>query len=186
MQIKKLIADLYRSFKSDNSSFKYKPKSGGCDHNIMKTYFKKHFTAETVDETPIELMEAPAFLSALQAISTDDIKVGPLNEAEIINVIKKLKEGKSTNDIPSTFIKNALSCNEFREELMKLYKTTWETLLIPRIGDILNGFTLWKGPAKGKASDPSAYRGLQVGSTLCKILMMLIINRLRHGMKLNY
>ena len=171
---KKQIEDLYRSFKSDNSSFKYKPKSGGCDHNIMKTYFKKHFTAEAVDSMPIELMEAPAFLSALQAISTDDIKVGPPNEAEIINVIKKLKEGKSTNDIPPTFIKNALSCNEFREELMKLYKTIWETLLIPKDWGHSKLITLWKGPAKGKASDPSAYRGLQVESTLCKILMMLI------------
>ena len=96
-----------------------------------------------------------------------------------INVIKKLKEGKSTNDIPSTFIKNALSCNEFREELMKLYKTIWETLLIPKDWGHSKLITLWKGPAKGKASDPSAYRGLQVGSTLCKILMMLIINRLK-------
>ena len=177
---KKQIEDLYRSFKSDNSSFtKYKPKSGGCDQSVMKAYFKKHFTAETVDEVPIELIDAPAFLSSLQAISTEGIKVGPPNEAEINHVIKKLREGKSTNDIPSTFIKNALGCAEFKAELLKLYRTIWETLLIPKEWGHSKLITLWKGPAKGKASDPSTYRGLQIGSTLCKILMMLIINRLK-------
>ena len=69
---KKQIEDLYRSFKSDNSSFsKYKSKTGGCDQNALKTYFKRHFTAETVDTLPLELTDAPAFLSKLQAISTD-------------------------------------------------------------------------------------------------------------------
>ena len=62
---------------------------------------------------------------------------------------------------------------------MKLYRTIWEILLIPKDWGHSKLITLWKGPAKGKASDPSAYRGLQVGSTLCKILMMLIINRLK-------
>ena len=33
---------------------------------------------------------------------------------------------------------------------------------------------------KGKAEDPSTYRGLQIGSTLCKIMVMVIINRLKY------
>ena len=177
---KKQIEDLYRSFKSDNSSFsKYKSKTGGCDQNALKTYFKRHFTAETVDTLPLELTDAPAFLSKLQAISTEGIKVGPPNESELNYVIKKLKDGKSSSDIPPTFIKNALGCSEFRAELLKLYGTIWETLLIPNEWGHSKLVTLWKGPAKGKASDPNAYRGLQIGSTLCKILMMLIINRLK-------
>ena len=38
---------------------------------------------------------------------------------------------------------------------------------------------LWKGPSKGKSNDPSSYRGLQIGSTFCKIMVMIIINRWR-------
>jgi hypothetical protein len=39
--------------------------------------------------------------------------------------------------------------------------------------------TLWKGPSKGKIDDPKTYRGLQIGSTLCKILIMIIIGRIK-------
>ena len=145
----------------------------------MKAYFQKHFTSYTIDKVPIELIEAPAFLQALQAVSTEDIKVGPPDESEILYIIKKLKDGKSTSDVPSTFIKNALGCPEFKEELLKLYATIWKTLLIPKDWGHSKLITLWKGPTKGKISDPSSYRGLQIGSTLCKILMMLIINRLK-------
>ena len=98
----------------------------------MKAHFKKHFTAETIDNEPIELIDAPTFLQLLQSISTEDIKVGPPDEREILYIIKKLKDGKSTNDIPSTFIKNAIGCADFKAELLKLYETIWETLLIPK------------------------------------------------------
>ena len=38
---------------------------------------------------------------------------------------------------------------------------------------------IWKGASKGEATDPKAYRALQIGSTLCKILVMMILERLR-------
>ena len=31
---------------------------------------------------------------------------------------------------------------------------------------------------KGKITDPKAYRGIQVGSALCKIMVAIILNRL--------
>ena len=34
-----------------------------CDPALMKAYFKKHFTAETIDNKPIELIDAPTFFS---------------------------------------------------------------------------------------------------------------------------
>ena len=45
---------------------------------------------------------------------------------------------------------------------------------------------LWKGPSKGHKNDPSTYRGIQIGSTMCKILVIIIINRLKewYGMQL--
>ena len=39
--------------------------------------------------------------------------------------------------------------------------------------------SLWKGPLKGKVDDPTAYRGLQIGSTLCKLMVVIIINRIK-------
>ena len=39
---------------------------------------------------------------------------------------------------------------------------------------------LWKGAAKGSAKDPASYRGLQVGSSLCKIMIIIILNRLKN------
>ena len=145
----------------------------------MKAYFQQHFTSDSIDKIPIELVDAPEFLQTLKEISTENIKVGPPDESEILCVIKKLKDGKSTNDVPSSFIKCALGCLEFKNELLKLYTTIWETLSIPKDWGHSKLITLWKGPTKGKISDPSSYRGLQIGSTLCKIMMMIIINRLK-------
>ena len=36
-----------------------------------------------------------------------------------------------------------------------------------------------KGACKGKATDPTAYRGLQIGSTMSKIMVTIILNRLK-------
>ena len=38
---------------------------------------------------------------------------------------------------------------------------------------------LRKGPSKGSPNDPKTYRGLQVGTTLSKILVIIILNRLK-------
>ena len=37
--------------------------------------------------------------------------------------------------------------------------------------------TLWKG--KGMKKDPSKHRGLSIGSTICKLIIMLILARSR-------
>ena len=51
------------------------------------------------------------------------------------------------------------------------------TKAIPK--DWVHLVTLWKGAEKGKADDPKTYRATQIGSSLCKILVIIIINRLR-------
>ena len=96
----------------------------------MKAYFQRHFTSDTINEIPIELIEAPEFLQALQAISTEDIKVGPPDESEILYIIKKLKDGKSTNDVPSTFIKKYSG-------LSRIHKRNTETLC-NNLGDLID------------------------------------------------
>ena len=37
---------------------------------------------------------------------------------------------------------------------------------------------MWKGAEKGAVTDPSSYRGIQIGSTMCKVLTMIILARL--------
>ena len=63
-------------------------------------------------------------------------------------------------------------------EMMKLYKTIWETHLIPTHWGHSKLVALWKGSSKGSIENPVAYRALQIGSSLCKILVVIIINRL--------
>ena len=118
----------------------------------------KHFTGATLEHDPIELECLPDFMETLQNISTrSDTRVGSPDELELISVIKKLKDGKSASDIPTTFIKHALGSRAFVIEIVKLYGTIWETKRIPREWGHSKLVTLWKGPAKGKADDPNTY-----------------------------
>ena len=56
----------------------------------------------------------------------------------------------------------------------------WATKVIPKEWGHSKLITIWKGPGKGKQDDPSTYRGLQVGSSFCKIMVSIIVNRLRN------
>ena len=38
---------------------------------------------------------------------------------------------------------------------------------------------IWKGASKGSVTDEKAYRGLQIGSSLCKLLIVVIIKRIQ-------
>ena len=49
------VEELYRAFKSDNSSFKDAKPSKKCDPSELRDFFKGHFTSKIVNENPIEL-----------------------------------------------------------------------------------------------------------------------------------
>ena len=72
-----------------------------------------------------------------------------------------------------------MGSRDFVVEITKLYETIWITKAIPKDWGHSKLVTLWKGAEKGKADDPKTYRALQIGSSLCKILVIIIINRLR-------
>ena len=55
----------------------------------------------------------------------------------------------------------------------------WKEKQTPRSWSHSKLIALWKGAAKGSNKDPKAYRGLQVGSTLCKVMIIVILNRLK-------
>ena len=172
------VQALYRSFKSDNSPFREAKSAKRCDTEKLKCYFKKHFTSDPIDEDPIELNHIPEHLKNLQNIKVDGIKIGPPGEDEIRNVIKKQKVGKAAIDVPMSYIKTSMGIKKFVEEMCDLYTTIWQTKMIPKSWGHSRLVTLWKGPSKGKAENPETYRALQIGSTLCKILIMIIINRI--------
>lgn len=173
------VEELFCAFKSDNSTFKDAKPSKKCDPIKLRDYFKIHFTGKTVEEDPIELEEVPEYIENLQKITTQEINIGPPDENELRDVIKNLKCGKASSDIPITYIKHSMCITEFVEEMVKLYQTIWLTWAIPKSWGHSKLVTLWKGPTKGKVDDPTTYRGLQIGSTLCKIIIVIIINRLK-------
>ena len=63
--------------------------------------------------------------------------------------------------------------------MVKLYDLIWLTKKIPKRWGHSKLVTIWKGATKGKIDDPSAYRGIQIGSSFCKILVVIILERTR-------
>ena len=77
------------------------------------------------------------------------------------------------------FLRVHLKTMNFFNEILDVYQTIWNNNSIPKKWGCSKLITIWKGPSKGSAEDPATYRGLQIGSTLCKVLIILIINRLK-------
>lgn len=173
------IEDLYKTFKSDSSAFQpvTRPQVK-CKPEKLKDHFSGHFSQEEEKKTPIELNEAPNFLKDLQA-DTECINVEPPSDEELLDVVNRLKSGKAANDIPAAFVKLALQNDEFFKEIKSLYTKIWQDLEIPKTWSHTKLVAIWKGASKGKADNPEAYRGLQIGSSLGKILLIIIINRIK-------
>ena len=109
------VDELYKSFKSDNTSFKEYKSAKKCDPSKLKEFFSKHFTSAPIGSDPFELTNAPPFLEKLKQISTESLINGPPDELELIKTIKKLKNGKASNDIPVAFVKHAIDSRKFRQ-----------------------------------------------------------------------
>ena len=61
----------------------------------------------------------------------------------------------------------------------------WKTKEIPGKWGLSKLIALWKGTSKGKITDPKAYPGIQIVSSLCKILVIVILERLCKWYDLN-
>ena len=85
---RKEVEQLFRSFKSDNSSFKKERPRTKCDPADLKAYFEKHFTSPQIKHTPIKLDDVPEFILKLKLLSTQNLNILPPEEKEIIDVIK--------------------------------------------------------------------------------------------------
>ena len=173
------IENLYKCMKSSDDAFDDIKRRKKCDPNILKNHFVKHFNPTCSKPDPPELNEAPHFIKELRHIYENNLKTSPPDTDELRKTIIKLKSGKSANDVPTIYVKAAIECEGFIEEMVKLYKTIWETNSIPVDWGHSRLVAIWKGAAKGSIENPEAYRALQIGSSLCKILVITIINRIK-------
>ena len=173
------IEELYRRLKTDSMSFKNLRDKQKCDPVKLKEHFIAHFSENQVIANPSEIESIPEYIKQLQDIKADGLNALPPDLAELKSTIKSLKNGKSANDVPASYVKQAMKSDKFAHEMLKLYESVWTTNEVPKDWKQSKLVALWKGAKKGSKDDPSAYRGLQIGSTLCKILVIIIINRIK-------
>ena len=114
--------------------------------------------------------KTPNFIAKPRAIYIDGINTEPPSMEEIKLVVKSLKGGKSANDLPTDLMK----------DLATVFEDIWKTGIVPNSWCHTKLKTIWKGAAKGKITNPEAHRGIQIGSTFCKILVTVILKRLQN------
>ena len=171
------IEEMYRNIKSTNSAFKDARSSKKCDPKKLKDYFQKHFNQE-FENSPLDVVDAE-FIGWLQSLSQESLNIKTPDAVEIMNVLKSLKHGKAATDLPAEYIKASIDNPQFLRETVQLYQTIWQTHAIPKSWSHSKLVAIWKGASKGSNTDPSAYRGLQIGSSLAKILVVIIIKRIQ-------
>ena len=175
---KRQIEELFRRFKQDD--WVQAKTTSKCDPEKLQEFFNEHFNPIFPDNDPTEFTELPGFVDELQQLTKSSvIETGPPDVAEIRKTLSKLKNNKASNDIPSELLKYASQSDELVSEIESLLANIWETQLIPTSWGHTKLTALWKGAAKGSSKDPKAYRGLQVGSSLCKMLVIILLNRLK-------
>ena len=176
---KRQIENLFQAFKDDSHTFKTCPSNEKCDPTKLKEYFCDHFKNSIHLQDPKELDDIPGFVDHLKKNTSRGMNTSPPESDEIKSALAKLKNGKAANDIPAELLKHAVENEEFLKELTRLYFDVWTQNKVPEHWGHSRLVALWKGPSKGKADDPTTYRGLQIGSTLCKLMVVIIINRIK-------
>ena len=174
-QQRKLVK-LWKQAKSQGCSKLTKAPSLQCPG--IGSYFKRHFNPDHSSlETPSELLNTPQYIRVLQDSNLDIINQPP-SQDEIKIATNQLNNGKSSLDIEAEIIKVASTVPEFIENIENYFEKIWTTKQIPEQWTISRITAIWK--KKGNAFDPSKYRGIYIGSALCKIGMNVILRRLSH------
>ena len=88
-----------------------------------------------------------------------------------------MKNKKASTDIPAEFIKAAVESDSYITALESMYREVWKEVVIPELWRKTTITPLYKN--KGKRKDSKNYRGLSIGSTLLKLAMAMILERLR-------
>ena len=169
---------LFSCAKKQETTLKQAP--GKCPPQKILEHFKKHFNPENPSEnyTPDELNKnIPEFILELREISSQfSINHDAPTTEEIQTHLHRLKSGKASNDVDPEILKK---CEHpvMLSVIHRLTSNLWSDLDLPHAWGNSKLKTLWKG--KGSKSDPSKYRGLSIGSTVAKLIIDIILERLR-------
>ena len=95
---------------------------------------------------------------------------------EIQKHLRQLKPGKASNDVDLELLKK---CEHpfMLQVIHRMKNNQWLNLNIPAVWGNSRLKTLWK--RKGSKSVPSKYRGLSIGSTVYKLIINVILERIR-------
>ena len=156
------------------------PQTTCIDPNKIFEHFKQHFNQTPLTTLPESMTQnpPPPFIQELQKISTDN----PISNScptltEVYNACRQCKNGKASSDIPSEFLKYARDSPEFLAELHRLISIVWKDRKVPEDWQFSDLTALWK--RKSPQTDPKTWRGLSVGSSVCKLLISIILERNR-------
>ena len=165
---------MWKIAKNHDKTILKKPKPIQCPG--LSSHFSKHFNPDhTLLTTPEEIEQPPDFIKVLQDCNNDIIRTPPTSE-EINKATNQLNSGKSATDIESEVLKCAQPIPQFKDCLEQYFHLIWTKKEIPDQWRISRITPIWKN--KGSANDPTKYRGISIGSTLCKVGMNIILNRL--------
>lgn len=146
--------------------------------NVWLNHFKNHFNPDNNRDTPEELsVNVPTFVPELQEISNRfPINHNAPSVEEIQSHLRQLKSGKASNDIDPELLKK---CEHpiMLKVIHRIAENLWSSMDLPIAWGNSKLKIPWKG--KGSKSDPAKYRGLSIGSTVCKLIINIILERIR-------
>ena len=165
LAINREIEKLFAQAKKQETTLR--TPSGSCQPEKLLDHFKSHFNPPSNPQTPNELQnDTPNFIEELQNISSQfNINDELPSIEEIKQQIKKLKNNRANNDVSPELLKK---CDHpiMLEVIHRMIANLFENLDVPGAWGNSRLKTLWKG--KGSKNDPTKYRGLSIGSTVCK------------------
>lgn len=170
------MKQLFTNATNHDQAFRRGKETKTCSNENIFTYFKHHFNPALPDKTPEEVENTPDYIKQLQQQEVEILEDLP-SEGEIKDVIKGLKNDKSSSDISPNVIKEITNSNSTLSETNKLIMSIWETEQPPQSFGKKQLIAIWK--RKGNKTDAKNYRAIQVGSIFCKILIILILNRFK-------
>ena len=170
------IKQMYENAKFHGRSFKRENELKCMDKNIC-SFFKEHFNQKNdQNPTPDGIFKLPDSLKPLSMSSIAIPESAPETE-EIKAIILNLKNDKASCDIPPNILKLLTRSKSVMIELTKLMKLIWESEKPPDNLGKTHLTSFWK--KRGSRKEPKNYRAIQVGSTVAKILTIVIINRIK-------
>ena len=164
---------------ANHSMFKPISTDVGCPLPKLRGHFQNHFNLHPLPENfPPELENPPEYITKLRHVGQyDTINQEPPNQEEILFHIHKMKNNKAANDLPAEFLKAAADGDpKILKDLEDIFSQAWEGNEVPDDWGLAKIESLYKN--KGKRGDPTMYRGLSITSTVSKLYMMIIVERL--------